>query len=79
MSGLRHTLGKRAYVNSVPGVRIPLSPPIGIKVEPRQKDMIRYIFVDGVAGLIAFRERKQISYASNYNVRDEQGNFAKTV
>ena len=26
-SGLRCTLGKRVYANSVPGVRIPLSPP----------------------------------------------------
>src|SRR5712691_9809043 len=26
-SGLRRTLGKRVYVNSVPWVRIPLSPP----------------------------------------------------
>ena len=45
-------------------VRIPLTPPIGIKVELRQKD-IQYVFVDGVAGLIAYRERKQIDY-TNY-------------
>ena len=58
-------------------VRIPLTPPIGIKVELRQKDMIEYIFVDGVAGLVAFRKREQIDYSNYYNVRDEQGNFAK--
>jgi len=39
--------------------------------------MIEYIFVDGVAGLVAFRKREQIDYSNYYNVRDEQGNFAK--
>src|SRR6185503_11707958 len=33
-SGLRRTLGKRVYVNSVPWVRIPLSPPTPQKKTP---------------------------------------------
>src|SRR5712691_431128 len=39
-SGLRRTLGKRVYVNSVPWVRIPLSPPV-----KSNKALKRLIFI----------------------------------
>lgn len=48
-SGRRGAPAKGVVRVSVARVQIPLSPPIGIKFEHRQ---IRYIFVNGVAGII---------------------------
>ena len=40
-SGLRRTLGKRVYVNSVPRVRIPVCPPPSFQNHPRFRNRLR--------------------------------------
>ena len=48
--------------------------------EPRLntgEDMLQYIFVNGVAGIVAKRQRKPRSYENNYNVHGWHGRFAK--
>ena len=75
MSGRRHTLGKRAYVNAYRGFE---SRPLR-QEQPRLnfgENTMQYVFINGVAGIVAMRQKEPKSYANNYNVR-ANGRFAK--
>ena len=41
------------------------------------ENVLKYIFVNGIAGVIAQRQYEPRSYANNYNVHGADGKFAK--
>ena len=41
------------------------------------KNTMQYVFINGVAGIVAMRQKEPKSYANNYNVHGANGRFAK--
>ena len=41
------------------------------------ENTMQYVFINGVAGIVAMRQKEPKSYANNYNVHGANGRFAK--
>lgn len=75
MSGLRHTLGKRAYVKAYRGFESPSLRQTESRLNPR----LCYFCIKGVAGIIVNTEVYVPQWSDFYltQKRDEHGNYTK--